>query len=79
MFNQLKRKLTVLGLAAALSFNVSAGQSRGAGASFVFPAMTKWSSVYNKATQNRISYQSIGSGGGIAQAKVISLVRLRSL
>ncbi len=69
MFNQLKRKLAVLGLAAALSFNVSAGQSSGAGASFVFPAMSKWSSDYNKATQNRISYQSIGSGGGIAQAK----------
>lgn len=69
MFNQLKRKLAVLGLAAALSFNAYAAQSNGAGASFVFPAMTKWSSDYNKATQNRISYQSIGSGGGIAQIK----------
>jgi phosphate transport system substrate-binding protein len=69
VFTQLKRQLAVLGLAAALSFNAYAGQSNGAGASFVFPAMTKWSSEYNKATQNRVSYQSIGSGGGIAQAK----------
>lgn len=69
MLTQLKSKLAVIGLAAALSFNAYAGQSNGAGASFVFPAMTKWSSDYNKATQNRISYQSIGSGGGIAQIK----------
>jgi phosphate transport system substrate-binding protein len=69
VFTQWKRKLAVLGLAAALSFNLQAAQSNGAGASFVFPAMTKWSSDYNKATQNRVSYQSIGSGGGIAQIK----------
>ena len=69
MLNNLKRKIAVIGLAAALSFNLQAAQSNGAGASFVFPAMTKWSSDYNKATQNRISYQSIGSGGGIAQIK----------
>lgn len=69
MFTQLKRKLVIAGLAAALSFNVNAGEANGAGATFVFPAMTKWSSDYNKATQNRVSYQSIGSGGGIAQIK----------
>jgi len=69
VLNNLKRKLAVLGLAAALSFNAQAGQTNGAGASFVFPAMTKWSSDYNKATQNRVNYQSIGSGGGIAQIK----------
>ena len=69
MFKQLKRNLVIAGLAAALSFNVNAGEANGAGATFVFPAMTKWSSDYNKATQNRVSYQSIGSGGGIAQIK----------
>lgn len=69
MFKQLKRKLVIAGLAAALSFNVNAGETNGAGASFVFPAMTKWSSDYNKATGNRVNYQSIGSGGGIAQIK----------
>ena len=41
----------------------------GAGASFVFPLLSKWSGEYATATGNRINYQSIGSGGGIAQAK----------
>jgi phosphate transport system substrate-binding protein len=69
VFKQIKSKLAVMSLAAAISFNAFAAESNGAGASFVFPAMTKWSSDYNKATQNRVSYQSIGSGGGIAQIK----------
>ena len=41
----------------------------GAGASFVFPLLSQWSGEYATATGNRINYQSIGSGGGIAQAK----------
>jgi phosphate transport system substrate-binding protein len=61
----------LLGLtgAIALSFNLQAAEMTGAGASFVFPAMSKWSSAYNQATQNKVNYQSIGSGGGIAQIK----------
>jgi phosphate transport system substrate-binding protein len=69
VLTKLKHNFAVIGLAAMLSFNAYAAESNGAGASFVFPAMTKWSSDYNKATQNRVSYQSIGSGGGIAQIK----------
>ncbi|HJW47114.1 MAG TPA: phosphate ABC transporter substrate-binding protein PstS [Lysobacter sp.] len=41
----------------------------GAGASFVYPLLSKWSSDYHKATGAKINYQSIGSGGGIAQIK----------
>ncbi len=41
----------------------------GAGASFIYPLISKWSADYNKATGNKINYQSIGSGGGIAQIK----------
>ncbi len=41
----------------------------GAGASFIFPLVSKWSADYNAATGARINYQSIGSGGGIAQIK----------
>ncbi|MCD9006413.1 phosphate ABC transporter substrate-binding protein PstS [Luteimonas sp. XNQY3] len=41
----------------------------GAGASFIFPLVSKWSADYNAATGNRVNYQSIGSGGGIAQIK----------
>lgn len=69
MLTQFKRKLAFIGLAAALSFNTQAAEITGAGATFVFPIMSKWSSDYNKATGHRINYQSIGSGGGIAQIK----------
>jgi len=41
----------------------------GAGASFIFPLVSKWSADYNAATGAKINYQSIGSGGGIAQIK----------
>ncbi|HHW4681059.1 MAG TPA: phosphate ABC transporter substrate-binding protein PstS, partial [Xylella taiwanensis] len=41
----------------------------GAGASFIYPLMSQWSADYNAATGNKINYQSIGSGGGIAQIK----------
>ena len=41
----------------------------GAGASFIFPLVSRWSADYNKATGNKVNYQSIGSGGGIAQIK----------
>ena len=41
----------------------------GAGSTFVYPLVSKWSDDYNKATGHKINYQSIGSGGGIAQIK----------
>jgi phosphate transport system substrate-binding protein len=62
-------KIATLVLAVAMVGTVQAQQVNGAGASFVFPAMSKWSADYNATTQKRINYQSIGSGGGIAQAK----------
>ena len=39
----------------------------GAGATFIYPMMTKWSKEYEKARGTKIDYQSIGSGGGIKQ------------
>jgi phosphate transport system substrate-binding protein len=39
----------------------------GAGASFPAPIYAKWADAYAKATNNRINYQSIGSGAGIKQ------------
>lgn len=41
----------------------------GAGATFIYPLVSRWADDYNKATGHRINYQSIGSGGGIAQIK----------
>ncbi|GHU10644.1 phosphate-binding protein PstS [Betaproteobacteria bacterium] len=39
----------------------------GAGASFPAPLYTKWAADYNKATGNRINYQSVGSSAGLKQ------------
>ena len=44
-------------------------QITGAGATFIFPLISNWSADYNAATGNMVNYQSIGSGGGIAQIK----------
>ncbi|WP_454260603.1 phosphate ABC transporter substrate-binding protein PstS [Pseudoxanthomonas mexicana] len=41
----------------------------GAGATFIYPLLSRWSADYNKSTGAKINYQSIGSGGGIAQIK----------
>ncbi len=69
MLKSLKRSLATIALAAGLSTAAQAADITGAGATFVFPAMSKWSADYNAATGHRINYQSIGSGGGIAQMK----------
>ncbi|MDB5815088.1 MAG: pstS [Rhodocyclales bacterium] len=57
----------VVSLLASLSLAVSAAEVTGAGASFPAPIYAKWADAYQKATGNRINYQSIGSGGGIKQ------------
>jgi phosphate transport system substrate-binding protein len=41
----------------------------GAGASFPFPVYGQWAHKYNELTGVQVNYQSIGSGGGIAQIK----------
>jgi phosphate transport system substrate-binding protein len=53
--------LSVLALAA------HADEVTGAGASFPAPIYSKWAEAYNKATGNKINYQSVGSGAGIKQ------------
>ena len=69
MFNKYKSRLAVLALAAAFTGNAAAADITGAGATFVYPVMSKWSADYSTTTGNKINYQSIGSGGGIAQIK----------
>jgi phosphate transport system substrate-binding protein len=41
----------------------------GAGSTFVYPVLSAWSSDYSKDNGIQVNYQSIGSGGGIAQIK----------
>ena len=57
------------GASAAAAGDKVAVEISGAGASFIFPLVSKWSADYNTATGAKINYQSIGSGGGIAQIK----------
>lgn len=59
--------LAVSMVAASASMAAHAAEVTGAGASFPAPIYAKWADGYQKATGNRINYQSIGSGGGIKQ------------
>jgi len=74
------RVTTILSLIAfALFFTFTACSSEngkkesitinGAGATFPYPVYSQWAHKYEKLTKVRLNYQSIGSGGGIAQIK----------
>lgn len=68
----LKTKLAgaVAGLALAGITTVAiAADITGAGASFPYPIYAKWGAMYKSASGNALNYNSIGSGGGIAQIK----------
>lgn len=69
MITSIKSRIAAVALAAAFVLPAQAADITGAGASFIFPVMTQWSADYNKATGIKVNYQSIGSGGGIAQIK----------
>jgi phosphate transport system substrate-binding protein len=61
-----------IALAALVACPVGAAcaqQVTGAGSTFVYPVLAKWSDSYSKLSGVQINYQSIGSGGGIAQIK----------
>ena len=73
MFNHFKIRVAAIALAAVFSANAAAADVTGAGASFVYPAMSKWSADYKTATGKQVNYQSIGSGGGIAQIKAATV------
>ena len=65
------RRLVLLAVAglAAMGTTAMAATISGAGATFPFPIYSKWSAAYRAATGNALNYQSIGSGGGIAQIR----------
>jgi len=48
---------------------LSAQTINGAGATFPYPVYSQWAYKYNKINGMQLNYQSIGSGGGIAQIK----------
>jgi phosphate transport system substrate-binding protein len=69
VFKNFATRIALTGMIAAAGVSAQAADITGAGATFVYPVMSKWSADYSKATGNKINYQSIGSGGGIAQIK----------
>ena len=67
-------KLAAVALAAlAMTASAQAADITGAGSTFVFPILSKWSADYSAKTGNRINYQSIGSGGGLAQIRAATI------
>jgi len=70
VLTSIKTRFVAVGLAAVLgAASAQAADITGAGSTFVYPILSKWSDTYNKTTGTKINYQSIGSGGGIAQIK----------
>jgi phosphate transport system substrate-binding protein len=69
----MNRKALTKGIlvAAAMAFGVQAQavDITGAGATFPYPIYAKWADAYKTKTGVGMNYQSIGSGGGIAQIK----------
>jgi phosphate transport system substrate-binding protein len=67
------RKTLLRGFVAASAFALGlpalAADITGAGATFPFPIYAKWAEAYKQKTGIGMNYQSIGSGGGIAQIK----------
>lgn len=59
----------VAAFAAVAAPLATAADITGAGATFPYPIYAKWAEAYKKSTGVGMNYQSIGSGGGIAQIK----------
>jgi phosphate transport system substrate-binding protein len=60
--------LAAMAIAVATT-SVLAGTISGAGATFPYPIYSKWAAMYKGTSGDSLNYQSIGSGGGIAQIK----------
>ena len=59
--------------AMAMMVSVEAAEITGAGSTFVYPILSKWSADYSGKDGININYQSIGSGGGLAQIKAATV------
>src|SRR5436189_1489814 len=53
----------------AMATTAAIADISGAGATFPYPIYAKWASAYKAQSGVGLNYQSIGSGGGIAQIK----------
>jgi phosphate transport system substrate-binding protein len=71
---KLPQDRTTIALALCLATCTFAGGATaqdvtGAGATFPAPLYAKWADAYNKATGQKINYQSVGSGAGLRQIR----------
>ena len=70
------RRLAALNVIVATLLSLGAAHAAeitGAGSTFVYPILAKWSADYAVKSGSRVNYQSIGSGGGIAQIKAATV------
>jgi phosphate transport system substrate-binding protein len=67
--NMFTRSVAFLAASAAMAAVPAQAGITGAGSTFVYPVLSKWAADFKKAGGDEINYQSIGSGGGIAQIK----------
>jgi len=69
MNTTLRTALVCLASAAVMAGSALAAQLNGAGGTAIYPVLSLWAQHYNQKTGTAVNYQSIGSGGGIAQIK----------
>lgn len=68
--NMFTRSVTYIAATASVALAGGAHAAiTGAGSTFVYPILSRWATDFKKAGGDEINYQSIGSGGGIAQIK----------
>jgi phosphate transport system substrate-binding protein len=60
-------------VALAFSSSVLADDITGAGSTFVFPILSRWSAEYSAKVGTKVEYQPIGSGRGIMQIKAATV------
>ena len=73
MFKSSTLRAATVAIATLLAASAQATNITGAGSSFVYPVLSKWSSAFHDKTGNEVNYQAIGSGGGIAQIKAATV------
>jgi phosphate transport system substrate-binding protein len=67
--NALLATFAAIATASVVALGALAASISGAGATFPYPVYAKWAAAYQKVSGVGVNYQSIGSGGGIAQIK----------
>jgi len=73
MLDRFTRSLAAGAVGAVLAGSALATDITGAGATFPYPVLSQWSTDYSTLTGVKVNYQSIGSGGGIAQIKAATV------